>query len=65
MMGQWFIKTTALHFKLAEGLFWPPKIYKYGLRVAKLELEPGLQTPVHYTFYYVKRSCPVGALGGY
>lgn len=30
--------------KLAEGLFWPQKIYTYGLRVAKLEPNPGLQT---------------------
>lgn len=34
-------ETTARYFIIPEGLFWPQKIYKYGLRVAKLELGPG------------------------
>lgn len=45
MLGQWFIKTTAHHFKVAEGLFSPPKIYKYSLRVAKRTLDSSLQNP--------------------
>lgn len=46
--------------KLAEGLFWPPKIYKYGLRVVKLEPDPSLQPPHSVPFPLRQEKLPSG-----
>lgn len=60
MLREWFIKTTARHFKVAEGLFSPPKIYKYGLRVAKLTLDSSLQNPCPLHFPLRQGKLPGG-----
>lgn len=62
MIGQWLIKTIAHHFRVTEGLFWTQKIYKYGLRLSKLELEPGLHSPhpLSFSLYKGKLLCGEG-----
>ena len=60
MVEQWFIKMMAHHFKVAQGLFWLQKVYKYSLRVATLELGPSLLNPRPVCFPLQQGKLPDG-----